>query len=549
MHRLRSNLTNGVTKTLSSVMSPGDDILTDFNEGGHSYFIELSLPGFPAQGAAAKLDLANSFIDFTSDAGFAAGQTTSVAFNASLNSLTAGGDLTFRINRNTLTNVTLTNLVGVRLRLRATGGNFTFVAAGLRLVRGDHAQVVSAIDTRLDTFGRSIPRTGVSAAASESLRHFFSDSRPQNGTVLVKFNSGTSPVSPAANYFSIFVRHIDTGDYLRVLFEAHSTDAYTTVLQKVAAGSETSLGTSSGTNVLTANTDYFLQIEFQGDQIRASIYKANGLFPGALVETTGWLTVNVLGRGYVGFYTQIENYSFTIDHIGVSSAGFATFESTPFESITPVIGATLFSHDSANVNLTEGATISLSGDATITAGIFGGKSSSTRAVRTGAQWFGGIELSSATLPTASSQAIISGELYPLSTRGILRAALLDADDRVVWLSQIPNVVANQWNTFSIPLHGSIPIVPINLLVHQRGYYNDTFYVRNVKVEHASVAWEASADAGTNWQPFLYALDSRYTGLRFLTAGTKLKVRAVALSDQAWIQGYQLLPHYSLPGHE
>src|SRR6476469_3650542 len=203
---LAVTLVSGVTKTVSSDFR--DNILTDFPSDGSTYYIELALPAFPAQGAGTHLDIANSYIDFSSDPGFAAGQTDSLRFDQSLNSLTAGGYTFFRINRDSLVNTDLSNLQGVRFRLLSVGA-MTFKAQSLRIYKsGDFTFPSTAIDTKRNSLRRSVPQSS-SAATEPSTGQgliLMSGTRPRNVTEIIRFNSGHNPVGNN-NYFAFYMRY------------------------------------------------------------------------------------------------------------------------------------------------------------------------------------------------------------------------------------------------------------------------------------------------------------------------------------------------------
>lgn len=167
----------GTPQTVTSTFV--DDISTNFNSGA---YIEMVLRDFPAQAAAAHFDLANSFVDFTSSPTYAGGQTDSIPLNASLTSLTAGGNLTWRIPRTALVNSTLTNLTGIRFRLTAAGtGTATFKASAMRLIpfTGYSFDEID-IDTKRQILTRSVPAAGGTEPSTTFGHLYMHETRPVN---------------------------------------------------------------------------------------------------------------------------------------------------------------------------------------------------------------------------------------------------------------------------------------------------------------------------------------------------------------------------------
>lgn len=188
---IQVTLTSGVTKSVTSMFT--DNIYSGMESSSSTYYIELVLPSFPAQAAGTHLDLSNSYIDFTADTSgnFAASQTNSFRFSDSLNSLTAGGNTYWQINRSSLTNIDLTKLAGIRFRLTSVG-NMTFKAQALRVYKSDEYSFDSVdVDTKRGQFKRSVPRdSGTEPVTPTISTYMMNDTRPKNITLVSKFNSG-----------------------------------------------------------------------------------------------------------------------------------------------------------------------------------------------------------------------------------------------------------------------------------------------------------------------------------------------------------------------
>lgn len=541
------NLTGGVTKSVASTFR--DNILADFPNDGSIYYIELALPGFPAQAAGSHLDLANSFIDFTSDVGYAAGQTDSIPFNASLNSLTAGGNLFFRINRDSLVNVTLSNITGIRFRLLSVG-NMTFTAQAFRVYKsGDFTFPTVGVDTKRDTFRMEVPQTGTQAGepSGDSGAIYFNGVRPKNITQVVKFNSGHIHATND-NEMQVFVRHdFTTTNDIRVKLNSNTTTTTLAVAEKTNGLTYTSISTIT-TGTLVAETDYYLVVELLDGQCRATIYKANGAFFSTQILASGWQTVTRITRGYVGYQLKPYYYDFSIDWIRNSHSEFGKVEFTNQLSIRPVIGASILPQTSPPIDLTEQSFV-VSGDSTVsTDSIFGNPAPSTKIVRSGASFFGGIQTSDFLFVGDLKHAFISGSIFPQSLTYPFRVVLLDKFDVVSFIQTIPNLKPNQWNDFIVPINANLAPEAYKLVLQQIGSLPGTFWLQNFKMNHDTFAWSASANGGTNWVNFYNAVDDQYKGVNLKAyPGNQLKVKATALSDSARIEGYEIIPKYGYVG--
>ncbi len=280
---IRRSVTVGTPQTVTSTFT--DDILTDFTNAA---FIELVLRDFPAQAAAVRLDLANSFIDFTSSPTYAAGSTDSIRFNQSLVSLTGGGNLTFRINRSLLVNSTLTNITGVRFRLTAAGtGTMTFIASAMRVIpTTGYTYREIDVDTKQQALARSVPAAGGTEPSTTFGMIYFNEGKPIDTEYYAKFYNGVNPVGND-NRIALGFRYSDTDqDRWQVTLSSRSTQSRLAIDHWDGSSLSTFYSTPINTNILTQNKFYFLKVNLQGDQIKAGVYNAIGGMLGSLVYET-----------------------------------------------------------------------------------------------------------------------------------------------------------------------------------------------------------------------------------------------------------------------
>jgi hypothetical protein len=549
----------GPTKTVTSTYR--DNIFTGLNDDGGTYYIELVLPSFPAQGAAAHLDLANSFIDFTSDASgaYSSTFTDSIRFNQSENSLTAGGNVYFRINRNLLTHADLASLQGIRFRLAPLGtGNVTVKFQAMRVFKSGDFDLGGypsmGIETKRNVLSRLVPQLGAgqNELATGLNMVLWDTTRPKNVYEVFRFNTGHIPTSPSNSTFSFFTRYDPVANsFLRFDFSVNSVQSRLTLSETINGASTTILQTPPTTNTLANSTDYYAVFESDGLQARATLYASKGAFFGAQLYTTDWLSVSRVTRGYSGFSFNAYNYDFQIDWIKNRHAEFATFESLPFKSFTPVTGASFAPKASTPLDLSNQNYLP-SGDANVTLDVtIGNPPPSHKIVRSGSSLFGGYQTTDFLFIGDPKFLTLDGDLYPETTAHDFRVVLIDKYDTVAFNATIPDLKANQWNHFSIPVLANIAPANYKVLLQQVGFFPSTFWIQNFEVNHDTIAWYLSPDAGGSWSPVLGDSVGQYNGVNFGRTGadqTQLKVRGIALSDTGWIQGYEVIPRYANPGH-
>lgn len=537
---IRIALSSGVQKIVESRFT--DDIQTDFNDGG-TYFLSLVLRSFPSQADAAHLNLSNSSVEVSSDINFDATKTDTLSFSNSIINLTGttgSFDTAAKWPITSLVKADKSNIKAIRFNLTSVGA-MTFIAQSLRVVPNGLLDRVISLDTKRQTLRRWIPQLGGSETASTFGDMYFSQTRPKRLTTYILFNSGHLPATGSDDNI---IRHYyrynpTTGDRIEVRVATRSTQTRLFIDQRIAGVTTNLASTPINTNIMTPELDYYLVVNLADDtNISATIYLANGqLLSTTLVTTSGVTTL--AARGYVGMSFEPYYYDFVMRYFGTSMAEFGRFRATPFASLTPVVGATLYPRASGVLNMLNGGTIEAFGDATVTTT----DNNTFTATRTGISTQGGIRYSKAVYIGESGQVAVTGKIFPVTQiRGTYRLGLIDENDSVHWIYNFPSLLSNQWNDFSVFLPTNLNPVEYYLHVQQNGSYADTFYVRNLALAHNTLLWEANSD-GTNYQPFLNALNDRWSAVKFGTAGKTLTLRATAKSDKAFISGYNLVPRY------
>lgn len=531
-------LENGVEKIVNSFYE--DDILTGLNSEFSTYFIELALPGL-----SADLDLDNSSLTFSSSRTFDPDVTDVIYFSQSEHALTPGNTY-FRINRDLLANVDLENIRAIRFTLNATA-DIVFKARAMRVIDGGYDFAVIDTDTKKGVLSRSVPRNGATEPSDPFGIIWFPQTRPKNLTQVIKFHSGHNP-SGNDNIIRFYLRNTELHQ-IRVDFLARNTQSRLRIYEVIGDTETEIYSTPTLSNALVAEKDYFLKIELEDTLIRASIYShavGNGLgaFPEQLKYTTGWKTVSEVERGGVGFSFEPYNYDFYLYYNANQSAEYAEYISTSFPSVTPVMGITLAVAERAPVDLIDEFDYQSSGDGVVA---WDEENEAFKVTRDGSLFYGGIQMSSPADIVNTPQLYFTGEIFPTTTRGDFRIVILDRDEVVGFIGYIYNLRANTWNKFTVPVNVSIINRDFNILVHQDGFYPDTFYIRNLLLNANTVGWEVSGDKIT-WVNFRNLLNDRFFIAELPTPSTQFFIRAKAYSDDTWISEYEAIPFYKMPGH-
>lgn len=520
-----------------------DDIQTDFSDT--EYYIELVLRSFPSQTAAAHLNLSASSIDISSDVNFDPAQTDSLIFSNSINPLigtTGNFDTVARWPISSLVKADRSKLTAIRFNLTSIG-SWTFIAQTLRVVPTTQVFRVIGLDTKRQILSRQVPKEGGNEVSGGGGEMYFKNTRPQNINTYTAFRSGHLPNTGIDdNILRQYYRfNPTTGDRIEIRLAARSTQTILFIDQRINNVTTNLASTSVGLNSLSEETGYYLDVNILDDTINVTIYNQNGLALGSQVGTLMLsATTALIDRGYVGMSFEPYNYDFSLSSFGTSIAEFGKFISTTFASRTPVKGATLYPRTSLALNLLTDNTFEAFGDSIVTT-----TDNNTYTIdRDGSANQGGVRFGSAITIGDTSQVVATGAIFPISVaRGQYRLGLIDENDSVAWIFNIPNLLPNQWNEFNVLLPSFLNPVIYWFHIQQFGSYADTFRIRDVALQASTIAWEATSNSPNNWQSFFNVLNDRWSAINFDVPGRALAVRATAKSDTAFITGYNLVPRY------
>lgn len=558
VNTIQVTLTGGIESDVTSTYV--DNILTNFQDFS-DYIIELELLNFPAQGAAAHLDLNNSFIDFTSSPTYAAGQTDSFTFAQSISDITAGGNVNWQISRPSLVHSDLTNITGVRFRLKSIG-NMTFEAAAMRVYSPTANQLFdpttnTQIDTKRGWVYKRLPHftsgglygegdynvgdynLGGTTSSGISQTMILPGSRPKNVTVVTKVMPGTVvPTAPSS--ITLYARQYDFPVNAVLTFQSSGS---TLQINDVNGA----LYTSGTLSALSANQEYYLVFEAYEDQLRLTVWTGSGTFYGSNVFTTGWhTTIAGVGRGYIGFKFDPANFDSYMKYFTVGDSEFARYESQVFQRFTNVKGASIAAVTSSPINLVQGVYNNY-GDGAFSTSFTKGTPlpPSIFLQRTGTQWVGGL-ITTPLFIGNPAYLSISGDIFPVPSgstiNGEYKIVFQNDLGQIGYVATLQNILPKQWNHFEIPFNGILAADEYRIIFEQTGFYNDAFYLDNFALNYPTFAWEVSPDNGTTFYPFLTTVGSKWQGANFINnPGKTLIVRGIALTDQSWVQSYELVP--------
>jgi hypothetical protein len=120
---------------------------------------------------------------------------------------------------------------------------------------------------------------------------------------------------------------------------------------------------------------------------------------------------------------------------------------------------------------------------------------------------------------------------------------LSEEGYVAYIHNIPSIIGNQWNNFTIPVKADLVAGRYYVSFQNVGYAPTLFEIDNIKISHNTISWSASND-GSSFQPFYDNVNNEYSALHFKQANTMLQVKASALSDtDNWVENYTLIPIY------
>lgn len=465
-----------------------------------------------------------------------------------------------------------TQVTGVKIRLvsssNPTNGQKLTVMA-LRAVKSTWKPQTFDINTRKQVFTSAVTLDGGDPVAGtdafvplvRGVHNGTADPRPMDATLTMLFNTGALTASnnlTPYNQIELLFREnqtVSTGRYIvaRLLFRNGSTQA--TSLQRVnnANVGSSIINYSSGLPTLTANSYYIFQADLTNQAMVMNIYQSNaaGNFLtkiwSSLATSTGTNASYVREQGRVGWNLSLVDRDVDLVAFNASTTSFSTMRTRVFNTYNPVDGAQLTATFASDTNLWSGfqgqdmlvdTSKSLSGKSyRATYPIF----SNDFPVDDWAQMYIQFDIWVPAQATPGNQPYVSITSSDAFTNIILPK---------------PSLQAEQWTTVYIDLNqaqGNITGIFYRLWV---GSFNTqlvgnkipyTFWVDNFFIGRRNVSWQFRANPSLGvWREFRDAVNDPYGALRLPPdeRGTSLQLQAVALTQDAWISSYTLIPHFA-----
>jgi hypothetical protein len=568
----RASITVGTDGLVLQSTYEYDNLMRSPFNGAGPYFIELILRDFPAQSDPEHLDLDNSFVTFIDRDG----AINRIPFSDSLEDLTAGGNVPWRINRDQLDQVDLEHIRRINIELIAEGGDFVFACESMRLMDSSYDYPEIAIDTKAGWLVKNPSRIGSSVPDTQAeVNDILIDGQPvKNVSEVINFHIGQLDTDPHTLF--VFLRYDeDQEQFIAAQITITASSTSIELIDNEGAGVFTTQAASFGG--LTENSDYYLILTAENERFKAQIYRAIGFTLGTkLMELSR--TVVVTESGQIGLSFDPSHYDLGINFMYPLNTSIATYESKAFRSLSPVAGVSLYPNSSNQFPIlnAENFVVStaynpfnsaLDEDGlnqvvlTVDSSVTDNSPTSFRVQKhRELSYIGGIEYDGIITVNDLAYTSLTGSIRfdNYLDYGKFAVVLFDKHGQnVAFFAELEGLVPNKWNSFRVPFTSQdsylnefiLQIVHIGALEDSPPNEPATasFYLDNIQLEHLSILWEASNDGGDTYLRFNDTINKRYQGVVFPEPGPNVLIRARALTSQAWISGYQLVPHYAKPG--
>jgi hypothetical protein len=457
---------------------------------------------------------------------------------------------TLTFPRTSLTKSTLDDIRGVRFRLTTSGiGEVEFTPYNMRVYpTATFSRNDIEVDSRRKAMVGALTASGVVESADTGPLYFY-PAQPKNLKQVVRFNTGTIPITASGtNQFDLYYRSSASGtNNINLSLKSNSTSSAIVMVETISGTVQSTFATSG---TLLPNTRYVLRTELTNKAIRSTVRPYRGVFYGPITLDTGWrdLRQNAY-RGYTGFRFLPYHFNFLIEDISAEEAEFGEYITKPLSSFKTVDAVQLNANYSQPIALLDTDDFEASGDAYSVVSPTGMPAPDYLVTRSGTDYYGGFISSEPIYLRDTQNLYVTGNIYPYTGEGSTtylgnyRVVIVDTENTVAYLQDIPDLVSDKWNYFSLPVRSDILPSKYYVVIENYGSVEAQFEIDNVKINHETIAWYASN--GVSWQPFLDAVNRQYSALHFTEPGDQITVKAAALSDtDSWIEGYTLIPLYN-----
>lgn len=393
------------------------------------------------------------------------------------------------------------------------------------------------------------------------------------------YGGSASTLVEPINQFSAYLRiNPDrtnyTKDYLQI--QVLSTPTQTQILGYDGGTAGTLIFNEVGPAV-TNTIDYVTLIHLQNTTVSVEIWSLNGSSLGSILFSTNMYTTNSNTTGYVGYDFSPGRADFTLDYVYAKDIIVAEYTSKTFNSAIPVEGVSIYANTSAPNNIisyqnpyTSVVNFNLESNWLLLDNIganiqeFYNVQSSydsqkippasllyssnpdqnfstsvapsikiTKNVAT--DYLAGTKYYVPFMVNNTRSLSVKGSIYydgildntkqssqdssVNNTPGAFRVVLWNKNyTHPIYVAQIPNLIANQWNNFEIDINSDIYTSEIQLEIQHVGTNSaggsGSFWLNNVQALYRGINWEASNNNGRTWLPFYDNINLPYGGVRF-----------------------------------
>jgi hypothetical protein len=338
--------------------------------------------------------------------------------------------------------------------------------------------------------------------------------------------------------------------------------------------------TQSGLSYLPRLNDeinYEFSAIFQGNSIGVQIQELTSaeqpqrvIYDAPIVSSGDWSTTG----GRIGWHASISDADLYISAFDLDSASYAKLITKQFISETPVEGAQLFTVDSGDKNLFEkflplsqadrvyvDNQKTVSGEGSYVFESFGvsknpGAVSNQFTVNDWNHIYIEFDI---WIPKTLNRSGVRPKLMlrpaeqPEGTSGIdVFSGVVPADAPIVF-----DFISGAWSHVTLDLRGTnakngdyfLVLVSDGDGEIDKSSFRNKWWIDNVKINTQTIEWEMRSIENGSWTPFRKNVNRQYGGLHLpeTQVGRNVQLQAKALTEDAWIAEYTLIPKYSSLG--
>lgn len=319
---------------------------------------------------------------------------------------------------------------------------------------------------------------------------------------------------------------------------------------------------------LNNEINYEFSASFTGNSISLQIQELSPaeqpqrvIYDAPNVSSSEWSVI----AGRIGWYAELVDYDTYISAVDLESAAYALLVTKVFESETPVEGAQLFTVDSGSKNLFEnffslsnldvvridnqktysqkGSFAFISSGETLKPGLVSNQFTVNdwNHISIEFQFWAPRELKTETLrPKLSLRPIERLDNTEDVFAGLVPAAAPIAFD----------FIPGAWSYVSLDLRGvNAKNGDYQLVIESDEPFRNNWWIDDIQINSQTIEWEMRAIENGSWSPFRNNVNKQYGGLHLSEnqIGRQIQLQARALTEDAWIAEYTLIPKYLSPG--